>query len=271
MGSLKCPGQDTRMWKPGDIYDVVCPNCGVTVEFFKDDSRRKCKSCGYIIANPKIQMGCAQWCEHAEECLGVPRSEFAGSEEAALGQTLKIKLIAEMKKVFDGDLKRSSHALKVLQQAENILEREQADPIVVVAAAILHDIGIAEAERKYNSASPKYQEQEGPPVARAILEGLDINPGPTAEQIDHVCRIVGSHHSARDIDTPEFRIIWDADWIVNIPEEKKGKSKAELEAFIKKFFRTDAGRELALDHYCFDTSKDTAGVSQDQVLSLKNT
>lgn len=25
---MKCPGQDMRYWKPGDIFDVSCPHCG---------------------------------------------------------------------------------------------------------------------------------------------------------------------------------------------------------------------------------------------------
>lgn len=256
MGSTQCPGQDTRMWRPGDIYEVICPSCGTIVEFFKDDSRRKCKKCDYIIKNPKIELGCAQWCEHAEECLGVKRSEMTGSEEEALGQTLKIKLIKEMRGVFGADMRRVNHALKVLQNAENILESEKADPVVVVAAAILHDIGIQEAEKKHGSAAGKYQELEGPPIARRILENLNMTPGPDAERIDHICRIVGSHHSAQDIDTPEFRIIWDSDWIVNIPEERAGKSKQELRQFIEKIFRTQGGKEIALDLYCEEMAEE---------------
>lgn len=34
---MKCPGQDRRYWKPGDIFDVECPQCGNGVEFFKDE------------------------------------------------------------------------------------------------------------------------------------------------------------------------------------------------------------------------------------------
>jgi hypothetical protein len=250
MGNTKCPGQDTRFWKPGDIYDIVCPNCGGGVEFFKDEVRRRCLKCGYVLKNPKIEMGCAQWCEHAEECLGISRVEIAGSEEGALGQILKIKLIAAMKQEFGTDIKRINHALKVLQTAEDILEKEKADPIVVVAAALLHDIGIQEAERKHGSSAGKYQELEGPPIARRILEALDVKPALGPERIDHVCRIVGAHHSASNIDTPEFRIIWDADWFVNIPDEKSGKSTDELRVFINKVFRTEPGKALALDTYC---------------------
>ena len=35
---MKCPGQDMRFWKPGDIFDTQCPKCGRRVEFFKERS-----------------------------------------------------------------------------------------------------------------------------------------------------------------------------------------------------------------------------------------
>ena len=67
---MRCPGQDTRYWKPGDIFEVSCPGCERKVEFFKDESRRKCR-CGQEVVNPKLDFGCAQWCQFAEQCIGV--------------------------------------------------------------------------------------------------------------------------------------------------------------------------------------------------------
>lgn len=67
---MKCPGQDTRYWRPGDIFNVRCPGCGREVEFFRDDARRKCR-CGRVIANPKLDLACVEWCRKAEECTGI--------------------------------------------------------------------------------------------------------------------------------------------------------------------------------------------------------
>ena len=39
---MKCPGQDSQYWKPGAIFETKCPKCGAEVEFFKDDSMRRC-------------------------------------------------------------------------------------------------------------------------------------------------------------------------------------------------------------------------------------
>lgn len=230
----KCPGQDTRFWTDEDIFESPCPSCGEPVEFWKDDPRRRCISCGKEARNPKFDMGCAKWCRYAEECLGLA-PELEGDT------SLSDALIEELKGLFGEDQLRIRHALQVLDYAERILDAEGGDPLVVRAAAILHDIGIQEAERKHGSPAGNYQEVEGPPIARQILEKLAVTP----EQTDHICRIVGSHHSARDIDTPEFRIIWDADWLVNLPEECSDSSAGELQSRIERIFRTGTGRSLA--------------------------
>jgi len=146
-----------------------------------------------------------------------------------------------MKAVFGSDQRRIQHALAVLGDVETLLKSEPGDEQTVVAAAILHDIGIHEAERKYNSSAGHYQEIEGPPIARVILERLGLDP----ERTDHVCKIISLHHHAKGLDTPEFRVLWDADWLVNIPDEYPGWEPERLSPIIKKVFSTNTGRRLA--------------------------
>ena len=155
---------------------------------------------------------------------------------------IRESLIARMESVFGDDSRRIDHAMAVLGHAESIMD---ASPgvcgLVVTAAAILHDIGIHAAERKHGSSSGRYQEIECPPIAREILDSMNIDDA----TIDHVCRIVANHHSARDIDTPEFRIIWDADWLVNIPDEYDTSDVKSTSELIDKVFKTPKGRTIA--------------------------
>jgi hypothetical protein len=232
---FRCPGQDQRFWKAGDIFDADCPQCGNAVEFFKDEPKLKCRNCGHTVVNPRIDLGCAEWCQYADQCLAVSAVEDAG--------LIRYELIDEMKKVFAGDQTRIDHALAILNYAEQIQAAEGGDPLVVKAAAILHDIGILEAERKYGSSAGKYQEIEGPPIAEQILERCDLDQ----EAVGHVCKIIASHHSAKDIDTLEFRIVWDADWLVNLPADYAGASEAELQQVIDKTFKTGKGRQMAMN------------------------
>ncbi len=164
-------------------------------------------------------------------------SSFGDNNDKAIIDSIE----AEMKKLFGEDHRRIDHALSVLEYAETIRLTEGGSAIVVRAAALLHDIGIHEAERKHGSAAGRYQEIEGPPIARSILKGLGLS----SEDVEHICRIVGSHHSGGDIDTLEFRIIWDADWLVNIPDEHSDKSREELADLIRRVFRTPRGKKLA--------------------------
>jgi putative nucleotidyltransferase with HDIG domain len=235
----RCPGQDQRFWKPGDIFEARCPHCGASIEFWKDEPRATCKGCGKVVPNPKFDMGCAEWCRYAEACLG------ASAVAAVNAGTVRDQVVAEMKAVFGDDRRRIAHALEVLRIAEEIAASEGGDPLIVKAAAVLHDIGIHEAERKHGSAAGKYQEIEGPPIARRILEKLGL----AEAVIEHVCRIVGSHHSARDIDTPEFRAVWDADRLVNFGEECPAADVEARRRHIEKVFRTAAGKALALDRF----------------------
>jgi hypothetical protein len=69
---FRCPGQDQRYWKPGDIFEVECRDFGCAVEFFKDEPRLRCRGCGQMVTNPKIDSGCAKWYQYAEQCLGGP-------------------------------------------------------------------------------------------------------------------------------------------------------------------------------------------------------
>ena len=70
MFSPKCPGQDTRYWKNEDIYESPCPDCGNLIEFWKTDIRVRCSECKKKVINTRFNLGCAEWCSYAEQCLG---------------------------------------------------------------------------------------------------------------------------------------------------------------------------------------------------------
>jgi hypothetical protein len=238
--NMKCPGRDMRFWKPGDIFDAPCPQCGKRVEFFKDEVKRKCR-CGHEIVNPKLDFGCAQWCPYAEQCVGAVPEDVRERQKAEGGDLLRERIALEMKKYFRTDFKRVHHAIKVAKFAEQILKMEGGNPLVVMGVAYLHDIGIHEADRKYGSHSGYYQEMEGPAIAREILERLNV---PT-QMLDEMCDIIGHHHSPREEETLNFQILYEADWLVNIEEEGFSKDRKKVEALIAKVFRTATGRQLA--------------------------
>jgi HD superfamily phosphodiesterase len=209
------------------------------MEFFKDDTNRKCPGCGKRIVNPRMDFGCAAYCQYADQCIGTLPEEFLQKRE----DLLKDRVAVEMKRFFKTDFRRIGHAMRVARHAETIGMKERANMIVVLGAAYLHDIGITEAERKFNSNAPRYQEQEGPPIARAILERL----GARAEVVDEVCDIVGHHHHPRETETLNFKVVYDADLITNLEEDIKDNpmDPERLKRIIGKSFLTETGKQTA--------------------------
>jgi len=49
----RCPREEMGFLKPQDIFEVDCPGCGRSIEFFRDDNKQKCSNCGQVIANPR--------------------------------------------------------------------------------------------------------------------------------------------------------------------------------------------------------------------------
>lgn len=236
---MKCPGQDTQYWQSGAIFEAKCPKCDHPVEFFKDDTTRKCGNCGHRFINPQMDFGCASYCQYAEQCIGDLPPELLAQKE----DLLKDRVAIEMKRYFNTDFKRIGHASRVARYAEKIGKSEGGNLAVILPAAYLHDIGILEAEKKHGSTAAKYQELEGPPIARSIL----IKLGAKEELIEEVCDIVGHHHHPRSDDTINFKVVYDADLIENLDERKREKpvDTARLAQTVEKSFLTPSGREVA--------------------------
>ncbi len=113
---MKCPGQDTRYWKPGDIFEVECPHCGSPVEFFKDEATRRCRKCRGTVVNPKMDFGCAAYCKYAADCLGELGPELAAKRK----DLLKDRVAVEVKTRMGRDFKAIAHAVRVARFVEEI-------------------------------------------------------------------------------------------------------------------------------------------------------
>jgi HD superfamily phosphodiesterase len=162
---------------------------------------------------------------------------------AQRGDLLKDRVAAAMRRYFGPDARRIKHAEEVAAYAAEIGRQEQGNLAVIMAAAYLHDIGIREAERKYNSSAAHHQHAEGPPVARELLSELKAETG----LIDEVCDIIGHHHSPRPEETTNLKVLYDADLIVNLEEQYREKPPAgeRLETILNKSFLTGSGRRVA--------------------------
>lgn len=151
------------------------------------------------------------------------------------------ELLKEMIAYYRGDPKRIQHFLKVYQFAKMIGEEEglkEDTQYILETAAIVHDIGIKPAEEKYGNCNGELQEQEGPAEAEKLLGMLGYEP----EVIDRVSFLVGHHHTYQNVDGIDYRILLEADFLVNLYEDGL-KSEAVRKAY-DTIFRTRTGKEL---------------------------
>ena len=216
----RCPGQDTQFWGPGDIHSIDCPKCGKPVEFFKDDIRRRCKKCGHLFLNPKLDLGCSKWCQFAEQCVGaMSKEEF------------KEVLVLAIKDFFEGDKERLHHSLTVVDFAERILEEEKGNPKIAIAAAALYDIGTKGVGDKPEGQRRIDEEMDLFSAERGILD----RSGAEEEVIKAVCRILERREDIRRTEDLEGRIVHDARRLAML----RGDSVASST------FLTPSGRRIA--------------------------
>jgi predicted RNase H-like nuclease (RuvC/YqgF family) len=235
----RCPGAMFMRQPKPEIF--LCPSCGKDVEIWSDEFKAVCRNCRKPVYRSR-EMSCLEWCAMAEECVGTQVfSSYRANREVSIRQAL----LKELETYFGEDSKRIGHAKRVLNYAEELLKKESGDWHVIVPASILHDVGIKAAEQKFGSAAGHLQEKEGPEIAKKIL----FRVGLRVQAIAEICDIIAHHHSPGSIDTQNFKVLYDADMLVNIEETLSGKDEKEKERIIGRAFLTPTGREIAARVY----------------------
>lgn len=240
MVDFQCPGS-SRFKKP-EPEDIVCPHCGSDVEIWTDEINTTCPNCKRIVTR-SLAPSCFDWCRYAKKCAGdTIYSTYMKNKTLSMRDVI----LKEMENYFGEDKKRIDHAKKVLKFAEEILKKEQGDWHIVIPVSILHDIGIKEAKKKYGSSGGSYQEKEGPRIAERILLKFGLKRG----DVNEICEIIAHHHSPGEIDTMNFKILYDADTLVNFKDEIKNISRKKLPDIIKRTFFTLTAKRIAEKLYC---------------------
>ncbi len=151
-------------------------------------------------------------------------------------------LIIKMTEFNDGDPKRIQHFLKVFEFAHIIGVKENLDKEtlrILDMASIMHDIGIRPSEKKYGRCDGKLQEQEGPAYAKEMLAGFKEV---TNDETERICYLIGHHHTYENVDGLDYRILLEADFLVNAYEDELDKDA--IKHFRDKVFKTKTGTEL---------------------------
>jgi hypothetical protein len=158
-----------------------------------------------------------------------------------------VEVIEEMLAFFGDDEINANHALKVYGYTEVIADGEgfndstpekEDELAALLYAAILHDVACKPVKEQFGSCTFKQQEEEGPPIAEEILTYLEI-PAPVIERAKW---LIGHHHSPDACEDKDFRILLEADYIVNLEEGFYPMTKKD--EIVAKRFRTASGKNV---------------------------
>ena len=150
-------------------------------------------------------------------------------------------VMREMIAYSDGNLHDIAHFMKVYAYAETIGIEEglpDGEQETLEIAAILHDIACPLCREKYGSTDGKYQEKEGTVLAEAFLRRFDL-PQSMKERVVY---LVGHHHTYSNVDGHDYRILLEADFLVNADESNM--SADMIRTARERLFKTAAGAAL---------------------------
>ena len=154
-----------------------------------------------------------------------------------------VALYNEMIAFFAGDARRCQHFIKVASLAKQLAESEAADAELteLVERPVLCMTAVLNPARPSHGAghcTGKIQEQEGPAVARELLQKVGYAP----EKIERICYLVGHHHTYNMIDGLDYQLLVEADFIVNFYED--GTPKENIAKAVERVFKTESGTKL---------------------------
>ncbi len=139
-----------------------------------------------------------------------------------------------------------NHFMKVWAFARTIGRLEGLDDtaqFTLEAAAILHDIACPLCRRKYGNTEGRHQEEEGEGIARQFLDEADLSE----DVKKRIVYLVAHHHTYANVSGQDYRILLEADYLVNADEDPKYARM--IDSFREKVFRTEAGKRLLDEMY----------------------
>lgn len=143
---------------------------------------------------------------------------------------------------FDqGSAERIQHLTKVYTFAQQIGREEGLDEktqYILELTALTHDIGIRPATERHGHCNGKLQEEIGPSYARTMLTNLAV----PEDIVSRVCYLIAHHHTYTNIDGLDYRILLEADFLVNLYENQV--ALPAIQSAYDQIFVTKTGRTM---------------------------
>ena len=151
------------------------------------------------------------------------------------------RILAKMINFSCGHRGDVCHLLKVYAYAQAIGKLEGLNcetQQTLELAAIVHDIACPVCREKYGSTDGKLQERESEAILRPFLAEFSL---PRAME-ERVAYLVSHHHSYHNVDGADYRILLEADFLVNADESNY--SAEQIRAAEESVFETATGKHF---------------------------
>ena len=149
-------------------------------------------------------------------------------------------VIAKMIAYSDGNKHDIAHFLKVYTYArmigemENLTERKQ-ETLEIAACPV--------CRVKYGNTNGSNQEKESPELVKNFLKDVEIDD----EMKERINYLVSHHHTYTNVDGMDYRILLEADFLVNADESEM--SEDAVETARERVFETNTGKNLLTSIY----------------------
>jgi len=156
------------------------------------------------------------------------------------------QLLQDMIRFSAGDPRRIHHMVKMLSFANMIADAEGLggkELTCLQAAAILFDCGYKQSQQIYQDMSGKHLEELSPMIARAMLAKHGLDP----QIIDHICELLETSHTYRDVEGLDHQILIEADFLVDFFDDNC--AEIAIRKALKNVFRTETGKTLCRTIY----------------------
>lgn len=163
-----------------------------------------------------------------------------------MDEKIVARAMVKMAAYSQGNLHDIAHYTKVHSFARTIGVLEglsDEEQLTLELAAIVHDIACPLCRRKYGNTNGVYQEKEGGPLSEEFFRDMEIPESMKAR----IVYLVSHHHTYINVDGRDYRILLEADFLVNADESHM--SKEAVEEGKKKIFRTKTGTGLLEEIY----------------------
>jgi hypothetical protein len=141
---------------------------------FGGDSKLYDSSFGWRFVNPKMDFGCAAYCQFADQCIGDLPEEFVAGQESLL----KDKVAVEAKRFLKTDFKRIGKVTRIARYVEQISKEEGGNTPVLLCSAYIHEMA---------QASPGNEAVQSPTqLAKEVLTRIKASE----PMIEAVCQML---------------------------------------------------------------------------------